>query len=180
MTKPISLSIVLLLAACTDGQAIERLGELETRVAALEKQLESRSSTSETEAKIREELASLQRGRTETAEAIAKLEETLATVQRRQEELGEVAGREPEATPAAAGVGEIGIPECDRFIAAYTACIDNKFPEAARAPTREAMEQTLDAWKLAAAGPGAAALAATCKEMAEVTANATAAFGCEF
>ena len=78
------------------------------------------------------------------------------------------------------GSDKIGVPECDEFIEKYMKCIDEKMPEAARDATRDAMQQSLDAWKQAAAGPAKDTLADTCKQMIETTKSATESFGCEW
>jgi len=58
---------------------------------------------------------------------------------------------------------KIGVPECDQHIELYGKCIDDKFPEAAREASLEALEISIDAWRKVAASPGKAGLAAACK-----------------
>jgi len=77
---------------------------------------------------------------------------------------------------------KVGVPECDEYITKYTACINDKMPEAAREQTRQAMQQTVDAWKQTAA-QGAevkAALAAGCKSALDAAKTATQAWGCSW
>jgi hypothetical protein len=63
---------------------------------------------------------------------------------------------------AAAG-GDIGVKECDDYIAKYSACIAKMAPEAKTA-MEGAFKQTKDAWKQAAATPeGKTGLANACK-----------------
>jgi hypothetical protein len=79
---------------------------------------------------------------------------------------------------AAAPVGPTGVAACDEYLEKYRACIEDKVPEAARKAMTEALDTTVDAWKQAAAGPGAAALETGCKAASEAAAQATAAMGC--
>ena len=59
---------------------------------------------------------------------------------------------------------KIGVTECDDYIEHYAACIEDKIPEAAREPSLEALELSIDAWRKAAATPaGQAGLATACK-----------------
>jgi len=82
-----------------------------------------------------------------------------------------------EAKPAEAAAGDsIGVPECDKFITAYRACVD-KMPEAARGPAADGLKQMVDAWKqTAAAGDSAKqALATGCKQAYDNSKQAMAA-----
>ena len=75
----------------------------------------------------------------------------------------------------------IGVPACDDFLQRYTACIDDKAPEALKGQLRAAMAAMLDGWKTAAASSsGRASLSAACKAAREAVAKSTAAWGCEF
>jgi hypothetical protein len=75
----------------------------------------------------------------------------------------------------------IGVPECDEFMSKYLACIDSKMPAAAIETTRDALRETVQAWKQAATTPeGRAALANACKQMMDSTRQATAAMGCKW
>jgi hypothetical protein len=83
------------------------------------------------------------------------------------------------STPAAAGGAEFGVPECDEYLNKYTACIDSKVPDAARAMVRQQLDASKASWKQAASTPeGRAALASTCKQALEATKQAMAAYGC--
>jgi len=74
----------------------------------------------------------------------------------------------------------IGVPECDRYIDAYMRCIDNKVPEAARPQMREAMAQTVEAWRQAAAGPARDGLGPACIAAYDAAKQATSSMGCEW
>jgi hypothetical protein len=81
--------------------------------------------------------------------------------------------------PAASAAGDIGVPECDDYIAKYSACLDSKVPEAGRAALRQAFDQTKAAWKQAATTQAAKdALAMGCKQALEASKAAVAAYGC--
>ncbi len=68
---------------------------------------------------------------------------------------------------AAAAGGDIGVKECDDYIAKYSACLSKMAPEAKTA-MEGAFKQTKDAWKQAAATPeGKAGLANACKAAAD-------------
>lgn len=85
------------------------------------------------------------------------------------------------AAPAATGVSEFGVPECDDYMSKYVACIDSKVPEAARAMVRQGLDQTKAQWKQAASTPeGKAGLAAGCKAASDAARTAMAAYGCTF
>jgi len=68
------------------------------------------------------------------------------------------------------GGGEIGVKECDEYIAAYSKCID-KMPDAAKGPSKEGLDTMVKAWKEAAKGPGKDSLATGCKAAADAMAQ---------
>ncbi len=75
--------------------------------------------------------------------------------------------------------GQIGIPECDSFIAQYDACLSTKVPEAARKQFNTALQQWRQAWKKSAEDPSTrSALAKACQQAAEQQASALKAYGC--
>jgi hypothetical protein len=78
------------------------------------------------------------------------------------------------------GIDKVGIPECDEYIEKYSACIEAKAPEAAKAATLDAFKKTAESWKEMAAGPGKDTMAATCKAALDGVKKATAAWGCEW
>ena len=88
------------------------------------------------------------------------------------------------STPAkteTAGVGKIGVPECDDFIAAYDACVSDKVPEVARAQYKTAIEQWRSGWRKLADNPQTkGTLAAACKQSAEQARASMKAYNCTF
>lgn len=77
---------------------------------------------------------------------------------------------EAVAAPAAGG-GDIGVKECDDYIAKYTKCLD-KMPAESKAAMDTAFKQSKDAWKQAAATEaGKAGLATACKAAADAIAS---------
>lgn len=97
-----------------------------------------------------------------------------------EEEAKEEAAAEGEGEDGGGGADKIGVPECDEYITKYLKCIEEKMPEAAREQTRKAVQQSIDAWKQAAEGPGKDTLAQTCKTALETAKKATEAMGCEW
>ena len=86
----------------------------------------------------------------------------------------------PAATVAAAG-DQIGVAECDDYLAKVDDCITTKVPEAARAQYNSSIEQTRKSWRDLAANPQTrASLAAACKQAVESARAAYKSFGCEF
>jgi hypothetical protein len=90
-----------------------------------------------------------------------------------------------QAPAPAAEEGEmeaaLGVPECDDFIAAYTACLEEKVPEEARTALMESLEKSKEAWKEAAATEeGKAGLAAACTEAATAAKEAVKSYECEW
>lgn len=75
--------------------------------------------------------------------------------------------------------GTVGVAECDQYLAAYEACLNDKVPEAARAMLKASFEQTRDTWRQAAAtAEGRAGLASACKAARDTTRQAVASYGC--
>jgi hypothetical protein len=73
-----------------------------------------------------------------------------------------------------------GIPECDEYLVKYMRCIEHTMPEAAREATLQALEQSVEAWRTAAASAGAEALAESCKTASEAARRAFEASGCSW
>lgn len=71
-----------------------------------------------------------------------------------------------------------GIPECDAFIAMYMRCIESKMPPSALEQARQAMRQSIDAWRQAARGPARDELARTCQAAQETSRQALSSMGC--
>lgn len=98
------------------------------------------------------------------------------------ESAGNTAPAQKAAAPAApAGGAEFGVPECDEYIAKYTACVESKVPDAARGMVRQQIDASKAAWKQAASTPeGRAGLALTCKQATEAAKAAVQAYGCSW
>jgi len=73
---------------------------------------------------------------------------------------------------------EIGIAECDDYVAKMTACVE-KMPEAARDAQKKGLNALVTAWSKVE-GPAKEQLAATCKQTKDAAAKALKAQGCEF
>jgi len=111
-------------------------------------------------------------------EAPAKPAETAKPAEAKPAEAKPAEAKPAEAAKPA-GDNKIGVASCDEWMEKYTACIDSKVPEAARAQMKDAMKQTADTWKQTASTPeGKTALENACKQMIESTKQATASFGC--
>lgn len=83
-------------------------------------------------------------------------------------------------TTAPAG-DSIGVPECDDYIAKYEKCVNDKVPEMARAPMKDAFDKLRTSWKSAAATPeGKSALASGCKQALDAAKASMGSYGCEF
>jgi hypothetical protein len=75
----------------------------------------------------------------------------------------------------------IGVVECDVYISKYTKCIMDKVPEAARGMMKSTLDQSLTAWKQAAATPqGKQGLAVACKTALDAAKQSMGAYGCEW
>jgi hypothetical protein len=85
-----------------------------------------------------------------------------------------------DASPIAIPGGDIGVPECDRFARKYLACLE-KVPETTRAMTRQAFDQTLDLWRVAAEKPERrAGLGEACTQYENATRTAMERYDCEW
>lgn len=78
----------------------------------------------------------------------------------------------------APGAPQIGIPECDEFIAKFARCIEEKVPAGGRAQAQTAMEAMVKGFKDTAAGSGRDQLPATCKSTMDTTKQSMTAMGC--
>ena len=87
-----------------------------------------------------------------------------------------------DTKPAAAPAGDsIGVPSCDEYISKYEKCIGDNVPEAARAPLKEAFEQTRTSWKgLAANETTKSGLDSACKQALEMSKTALSMYKCQF
>ena len=87
----------------------------------------------------------------------------------------------PATSTASASSDNIGVPECDDFIAKYEACVSNKVPEMVRAQYQASLKQWKESWKKLAENPQTKpSLVAACKQAAEQQAAALKSFGCNF
>ncbi len=76
---------------------------------------------------------------------------------------------------------KIGVPECDEYVAKYTACINSKVPEATRGTFQQAYTQMVQQWKAAAStDAGKSALATGCKAALDGAKQSMQAFGCSW
>ena len=140
------------------------------------------------------ETEALLRGLAEAAEQSAqqqaeleKQAEAQAEAMRAQME-AEMKGEAPPAAPAgaqpaaaAAGPGEIGVPECDEYLKKYPACLESKVPAMAKEQMMMEFKATTEAWKQAAATPGGKeTLKTTCKMAMDQAKMAMKIYGCEF
>jgi hypothetical protein len=77
--------------------------------------------------------------------------------------------------------GDFGVPECDRYMEKYLACIDSKVPKAMQAMVRQGLDQSKQAWKKAAETPqGKAGLATACTQAEAAAKQAMSAYGCSW
>lgn len=85
----------------------------------------------------------------------------------------------PASGAMTAGTSDFGVPACDQYMRNYSACVDSKVPEAARAQMKQQMQQTHLSWKQAASTPeGRAALTNACTQADAAAKQAMASFGC--
>jgi hypothetical protein len=89
-------------------------------------------------------------------------------------------GEKTESTStAAAGGGEVGVPECDEYLTKYEKCVTEKVPEAARPQLKSSVDTMRSSWKQAASNPVAkAGLAQGCKQALETAKTAMSAYNC--
>ena len=87
---------------------------------------------------------------------------------------------DPAVAAASIPGGSFGVPECDRFAVRYLACLD-KVPEGGRAMARQAFDQTIEHWRLAAGKPeGRERLAAACAQQEKATRAAMERYDCDW
>jgi hypothetical protein len=89
------------------------------------------------------------------------------------------ASASPVATVNASA--EIGVPECDKFINEYEACVTTKVPEQARAQFTAAVKTWRTEWKKLAANPTTKpGLVTACKTQLETARTQMKAYNCTF
>lgn len=75
----------------------------------------------------------------------------------------------------------VGIPECDAYLAGYTACVARKVPMAQRPAMMQTVEEMRAAWKKAATNKTAVeTMTSTCKMMRQTAKKTMARFGCQW
>lgn len=88
------------------------------------------------------------------------------------------------ASPVAtvnASADAVGVPECDKFINEYEACVNSKVPEQARAQFNSALKTWRTEWKKLAANPQTkATLVTACKSQLETAKTSMKAYNCTF
>ena len=94
---------------------------------------------------------------------------------------GAPAATAPAATSAlgSTAAGEFGVPECDRYMAKYKACLDSKVPDNVKPMLKQSLDQVAAGWRQAAATPqGKAALAQGCAQQETMAKQTLAPYGC--
>ena len=85
----------------------------------------------------------------------------------------------PAATASSAA--KIGVAECDAYITAYEACVNDKVPAASRAQFNASLAQVRKSWHDLAANPQTrASLAQACKTAHDQAKQSMKAYGCTF
>jgi hypothetical protein len=84
------------------------------------------------------------------------------------------------ATTSSSGQ-KIGVAECDAYIAAYEACVNDKVPAASRAQFNASLAQVRKSWHDLAANPQTrASLVQACKTAHDQAKQSMKAYGCTF
>lgn len=85
------------------------------------------------------------------------------------------------ASAASAGQEQIGVPECDRFITRYEACVTTKVPPAHRVTFSQQVLQLRTSWRALAENPdNRAQLEQICRTHGAQMRRGLEPFGCEF
>jgi hypothetical protein len=63
--------------------------------------------------------------------------------------------READANEGGSAQADIGVPECDDYLAKYQRCIADKVPDDRKKSFDDALQRTRTSWKMLAANPGA-------------------------
>lgn len=80
-----------------------------------------------------------------------------------------------------AAADQIGIPECDNFITAYSTCVTTRVPEAAREQYQATVTRWRADWKKLAENPQTRpGLVQTCKLQMETSRTQMKSFNCTF
>ncbi|WP_439573259.1 hypothetical protein [Phreatobacter sp.] len=92
-----------------------------------------------------------------------------------------MAGMVVLAPVAAAALDQIGIPECDRFISRYEACVTTKVPATHRVTFSQQVAQLRTSWRALAENPdNRAQLEQICRTQGAQMRRGLEPFGCEF
>src|SRR5258705_12071052 len=87
----------------------------------------------------------------------------------------------PTTTTSASSSQKVGVAECDAFIAAYEACVNEKVPAAARAQLNSSLAQWRKSWHDLAANPQTKpTLVQACKSTLEQARQSMKPYGCTF
>jgi hypothetical protein len=91
------------------------------------------------------------------------------------------AASSPAPAATASSGQKIGVPECDAYITAYEACVNDKVPAAARAQYNASLAQLRKSWQQLAANPQTrASLAQACKTAHDQAKQSMKTYGCTF
>jgi len=91
------------------------------------------------------------------------------------------AASSPAPAATASSGQKIGVAECDAYIAAYEACVNDKVPAASRAQFNASLAQLRKSWHDLAANPQTrASLAQACKTAHDQAKQSMKAYGCTF
>jgi len=82
--------------------------------------------------------------------------------------------------PTAKAADNIGVPECDDYLAKYEVCIDSKVPAEYRGIFKQSLEQLRTGLRaiLFSPGGGREILARTCRQLSDSAKTSTSVFGC--
>ena len=177
MTCRSPVLLLALLAAC--DPSAEKVQALEERITALETKLEQ-AETDDVQGKAMAALTKRVEALESAVDGVGKTQNTAATnldnlaervdsLETRTKTLEEAGSATPEVVEeTVVEEAEIGVKECDDYIAMYRKCIDDKMPESVRETSKKALEMSVDAWKQAAGtAAGRAGLAEACKAARE-------------
>lgn len=85
----------------------------------------------------------------------------------------------PATSTSSTSGDNIGVPECDDFIAKYDACVSNKVPELVRAQYKDAIARTRSEMRARANDPATkSTMASYCKQALEQAKTSLTPFNC--
>ena len=91
------------------------------------------------------------------------------------------ASASPVATVSTSAADQVGVPECDKFLSEYEACVNNKVPAQARAQFNSGIKTWRADWKKLAANPTTKpGLVQACKTQLETARTQMKAYNCTF